>query len=474
MVVMRLSASLAHSCATLLGAAALVLTGCGGGAVSADKARGQVVAEAAGTSLSGATLDRWLLKAPIAPTKVAASGLVSAWLNTTLLIDAVRRDAPLDDAITTDSVIAEDAGRGMLTQYFVARARARPPVTEEQVDSLLSLDQVRVFQQIVVRVKPGTDTGTIRKIGNSTRSLATKLQAGGDFTAAVKQYSEDTLTRSRNGFVPAITETEMAGQLRPIWNLQPGVVAPPVPGRDGFHILRRATRDEARPLLKEWLAPRLARRADSLFVDSLARARAIVIAPDARLRVRAMALEPVAISSGGPLVTWKGGSLGPAEVRDAVLMLPPDKRVEISDASDTNAAQFLTGLARRDILMPLVSSDPPPNAAARATLVPEYRRMVDSLRAIVKRMPANLSAGDAATQWVDSVLARRAPFLPLPGSLASVLRGRSNVAVNQPVLDGVLRGALPRWQEAHRADSTMRGGAGAAPPAAPTGGVPPQ
>ncbi len=473
MVAMRLSASLARSCAAIFGAGAFFLTGCGGGAVSAGKARGQVVAEAAGSSLSGATLDRWLAKSPVAPTKVVASGFVSAWLNTTLLIDAVRRNATLDDAVTTDSVIAADAGRGMLTQYLIARARARPPVTETQVDSLLALDQVRVFQEIVLRVKPGTDTASIRKVRDNARSLARKLQSGGDFTAAVKQYSEDSVTRARNGFLPAITEAGMGGALRPIWNLQPGVVAPPVTGRDGFHLLRRATRDESRPLLKEWLAPRLARHADSLFVDSLAKAHDIVIAADARLRVRAMALEPVTVSAGGPLVTWQGGSLSPAEVRNAILMLNPEQRVEISDASDTVATQFLTGLARLDILMPLVSSAPPPSAEARTMLGPAYHRMLDSLRAIVKRMPANLSAGDAAAQWTDSVVARRAPFLPLPGSLAGVLRGRAKVTVNQPVLDGVVRGSVPRWQEAHRADSTARGAGAEPPPAVPASGVPP-
>jgi hypothetical protein len=83
----------------------------------------------------------------------------------------------------------------------------------------------------------------------------------------------------------------------------------------------------------------------------------------------------------------------------------------------------------------------------------------------VKRMGPNLSAADAATQYIDSVLARRAPFLPLPGSLAGVLRRRSIVKVNRPVLDGVIAGAAAPWQEAHKNDTTVKRGAAPPPPA---------
>jgi hypothetical protein len=471
MVAMRPSTSLVRSCATLVATSVFLLTGCGGGAVAPDKARGQAVAEAAGGRLSGADLDRWLLKSPVAPNKVVASGLVSAWMNTALLIDAVRRDVVLDDPATTDSVIAEDASRGMISQFLAARFARRPPATEMQVDSLFASDRVRVFQQIVINVKSGSDSTAIAKTYTTARVLVGKLQGGGDFTAAVKQFSEDTATRARNGYLPALTKADLPARLAPVWNLQPGGVSPPVAGGAGFHILRRATRDESRPALKAWLTPRLAQRADSLFVDSLARAHDIVIAADARLRLRATALEPVTLSEGGPLVIWKGGSLGPGAVRTATLMLLPAERAALSDASDTIATQYLTGLARRAILMPLVSKDPPPNAEARAALAPRYRQTLDSLRAAVKRMPAGLSAADAAARYVDSVLAQRAPFLPLPGALASVLRGRGKVTVNRPVLDGVVRGAGPRWQEAHKNDSTTKGGA--PDPAARPNGTPP-
>lgn len=462
MVAMRFSASLARSCATLVAAAAFVLAGCNGGGVAPDKARSQVVAEAAGGSLSGATLDGWLRKWPSAPDKVVGSSLVSGWINTALLIDAVRRNARLDDAATTDSVIANDAAGGMIAQFLIARAARRPPVSDKQVDSVLTLDRVRVFQEIAFRLRSTKDTVAIRKIFAVAQVLAGKLQGGADFTAAVKQYSEDTAGRARNGFLPARAESELPGRLG-LWDLPPGGVSAPFGVGLGIHILRRATRDESRPGIRAWLGPRLSQHADSLFIDSLVRARRIVIAPDAPARVRAMALEPVNISEGGALATWKGGSLSPASVRDATMMLTPGERVALSDASDTVAAGYVLGLARRGILLPMINSEPPPDAEARAALAPKYHQLLDSLRAAVKRMGPNVSAADAATQYIDSVLARRTRFLPLPGALAGVLRRRNIVKVNRPVLDGVIAGAAAPWQEAHKNDTTAK--RGAAPPA---------
>jgi hypothetical protein len=464
MVAMRLSISFAPTCATLLAAGAFLLTGCGGGAVAPDKARGQVVAEAAGGSRPGAALDRWLLKSPVLPNKVVGSGFVSAWINTALLIDAVRRNTAIDDPATSDSAISDDAARGMVTQFMISHNGQLPPVTEKQIDSLLALDRVRVFQQIVFRAPPKADSATIRKIVLSARALVGKLQSGGDFAAAVKQYSEDTASRARGGFLPALTESDLPPALAPVWNLAPGNISPPVSGGGSLHIFRRAKRDESRGALKAWLAPRLAQRADSVFVDSLLHARGAVIATDARLRLRKMAVEPIAVSEGGPFVTWTGGVLTPAEVRQATLMLLPADRVALSDASDTVATQFLMGLTRRELILSLASKEPPPSAEARAALVPKYRRALDSLRAAIKRLPSNLSAADAAAQYIDSVLAQRAPFLPLPGNLAAILRGRGTVKVNQPIFDGVVQGASLHWRELHKSDSAPKNPA-AVPPA---------
>ena len=273
-VAMRNYSVLFRPGATVLLAGAVALAGCGGGtAIPPEKALTMPVAEAAGGQLSGAALDRWMVASKTAPGRAEASGLISAWLNDALLIDAFRHNLPLDDQLTFDSVILETAKRVASTHYFAVRDSQLPPITERQIDSVLDIDQARVFQQIVLRVKGKADTAAIRAVALRARTLHDKLVQGGDFTAAVKEFSDDTLTKAHNGFLTAITATDAAklgGRLAPLFTLAPNAISPiiPSPFEPALLIFRRATRAESRTGVKAWLAPILARRADIAFVDS--------------------------------------------------------------------------------------------------------------------------------------------------------------------------------------------------------------
>jgi len=459
---MRLVASLLDSRATLVAASALLLAACGGGAISPEKALTMPVVEVAGGSVKGEALARWLVAQKDAPTKAEANSIISAWINDALLVDAFRRNVALDEPATFDSVVMETAARTVVGQYFQKRDAGLPAVTERQIDSTLDIDQARVFQQIVIHFKGKADSASVAAFKTRVKGIHDKLKAGADFTAAVREYSDDSISKANGGYLPALSAAEMGERLSSLYNLAPNELSQIVqsPVSPAFIILRRATRKESRNGVKAWLAPRLARHADSLFVDSIARTKEMVIAADARLRVRAMAKEPVDLVDGPPLVTWKGGALTPAATRNGILSLAPIDRYSLTDAPDTVVTQFLTGLFRREILLPVAVTEPLPTAAIRSTYLTPYRRVLDSLKAVVSRFAGTLPPADAATAHIDSMMAKRSPFLPLPGALANVLRARSPVKVDHAVLEAVVRGALPRWQELHKPDSTAKKSAG--------------
>jgi PPIC-type peptidyl-prolyl cis-trans isomerase-like protein len=458
-------------------AGVIALAACGGTAIPPEKALTMPVAEAAGGQLSGAVLDRWMVASKNAPNRAEATGLISAWLNDALLIDALRRNRPLDDQVTFDSVILETAKRVASIRYFARRDSLLPPITERQVDSVLDIDNARVFQQIVLRLKGKPDSASIRAIFVRAGALRNKLAQGGDFTAAVKEFSDDSSTKAHDGFLTAITATDAArlgDRLAPLFRLAPNSVSPviPSPYEPAVIIFRRATRAESRAGVKAWLAPILARRADGAFVDSLTRAKKLTLAPDAVARARAIAAEPVTVTDNTPLATWDGGALSGAAVRVGILSFTPSDRAALTNAPDTTMTQYLNDLARREIVLPLIAPEPLPTPEIRAAYQPTYRRLLDSLRAIVGRLPSTLSAADAATQQLDSALVGHASFLPLPWSLAAVLRARSPVKVDQAVLDAIIHGVVPRWQTTHKDDSVTK----TAPPAAnqPPGALPPK
>ncbi len=404
-VAMRLSASLLGQRVTMLAAGLVLLAGCGGGAVSPEKARTQPVVQLLGGSLSGEVLDRWLVASKEAPTRAEATGMVSAWMNDALLIDAIRRNKALDDPATFDTVIMETAARTAVAKFFLARDSQYTPVTDRQIDSTLDADQARVFQQILLRVKGKPDSASIAALNARALALHDQLVKGGDFSAAVKTQSDDSASRSKGGYLAPVTAAQMGDRLAAVFNLAPGAISPVMrsPVAPAMVIVRRATRQEARQTVKTWLGPLFARRADSLFVDSVAKASHIVIPPDARIRARTMAHEPVTLVDGPPFATWKdGGKLSAATVRNATLALPPVDRYSLTDAPDTMVSQYLIQLARREILLPMVVKEPLPTAAVRASYLPAYRHVLDSLRAIVGRLPANLSrarCGDSAARF---------------------------------------------------------------------------
>jgi hypothetical protein len=473
---MPLSTSLVRlQCVVGAAAAWVSISGCSGGALSTEQARAATIAEVPGGKLTGASLERWLLKLPEPPGPISANVLVSTWINTALAIDAFRGNRSLDDSATVDAAIAPDAARGVSLQYFDRRDVGRPPVTDAESDSLAAVDNVRVFQQILVRTAATADSATRMAAIARAQALLKRAHDGANFAALAVEASPDSATRASDAFIPAITRDQLARlpqHMQQIWNLKPGDISFLIGSPVGVHIMRRATPEETRPRLKQFLAPILAHRADSVFIDSIARAHRIEVAPDARARVRVMALEPVIAADSSPMASWQGGTLSPATVRTATLMLDPASRARLSNGSDAAITSYLRDLATREIVLGVIAPGPRPTPEARAALAPSYRTAIAALHTTLDRLPATLSTGDAASQYVDSALAGTRS-LALPGALGGVLRSRATVRVDQNALQSVIRAVATEWRLKHASDSSAapaRPGSGAGssqPPGTP-------
>jgi len=463
----------------LLAVLPLLLAGCSGGKLSPEKARAAVVVEAGGAKLTGATLAGWLAQAPTPPTMISAALLVGTWLDATLLDQALRKGPPLDDSATVDLAIAPDAARGMMLDFWQKRAKARPPITNAQADSLADLDRVRVFQQLFVALPASLDSAAAAPVIARVRSLATRArEPGADFTALIREVSTDSATLAQKGFLPAMTRADLPEAISgAIWALRPGEVSGILGSSGGAHLFRRATRAEAQAGLKQWLAPQLALRAEQRFIDSLTNALGVTFSADAVVRVRAMAPEPVPAAEGGALVTWKGGELSATKVRSWLTMLGPNERAMLGTSSDSSAIRFLRELAQREIILGLVSPAPPPNAEARAVLAPQYRQSLDTAKARLKEVTAGRPEGEAGTAYLEAILIQRIFYRPLPGNLAGILRLRYSATVNSPALEGIVSASNTEWREKHANDSSQTGTpkppTGQAPLPLPGGTVPP-
>ena len=468
---MPLSAVSRRSLAAIAAVAASIsVAGCSGGGLSPAQARAATVATVPGGTLKGADLERWLLKLRQPPTGTTANVLISTWINAALAIDAIRRNVPLDDSATTDAVIVPDAERAMSVQYFADRDAKRKPVTDAEADSLADMDRVRVFQQVLVRFPPNADSATQMAALVRVREFERRAHNGADFGALAIEASPDSVVRKTSGYLPPITRDQtsrLPQTMQQIWMLNPGDISVVISSPAGFHLIRRATRAEARPRLKDYLTPILARRADSLFIDSVVTARRVVITPDARARVRALAMEPIVATDSAPLATWRGGSLTPGMVRSATLMLDPAERARLSNASDSIVAAYIKDIARRRIVISVVAPGPNPTPEARKVLGAAYHTALTGFRGVLATVPAALSPADAATRYLDSAIVTQRS-VSFPGALVEVLRTRARVRVDSLAVQSVLRAVAPEWSALHANDTTIP----ARPPAPPGGGRP--
>src|SRR5690606_26042892 len=141
-----------------------------------------------------------------------------------------------------------------------------------------------VFEHILWLVDwENADTAFVNQRARAAQGVARRLEAGEDFTALVREVTEDTLNRDNGGYLNAIQRSDLPESrfATAAWRLQPGEISGLVTSPAGLHILRRPPIAEARTQFKAWLAPRLARRADSVWVDSLSRAKQVTVASEA-------------------------------------------------------------------------------------------------------------------------------------------------------------------------------------------------
>lgn len=442
-------------------AAAILLVGCGKDAVPQDALDG-TVAEVGESKLTGKMLEQWLLKSPTPPVATTVGLIVGSWIDAALLQEAKAKGVALDDSAMTDAAVGPDAARGNILEFWAGRASARPAVTDAQADSLGKADNVRVLQHFFLAIPQGSDSVTVVGIANRARGILQRARAGEDFTALVKEASQDSATLASNGFLPAITREELPTPIRNVaWGLEPGAVSVIIPSQLGLHIVRRATTVESRVGYKAWLAPRFSRRADSIFVDSVTKAKQVVIPADAIARIRAMAPEPVTVAEGGPLATWQGGALSPEQARDWLVMLQAPERAALAGASDSAVKTLARELAQREIILGLAGASHQVSAKARGLLAPQYRAAVGEVMAEFSRRTASASGPAAATAFVDSLINGPSRYRPLPGALGGVLRARFPVTVNNDAIAEVLKATQTLWAELHANDSTATN----APPA---------
>jgi hypothetical protein len=448
----------------------LALAGCAA-LRDAFSAHAEVVGTAAGQTLAVERLASLVGRAPRIPVRPdVLTGVANVYLDYAVLATALGRGRDLHD-----SSLALASQWPLVVQlkwehYHQRLVADRGRVTAADADSAYRAGTVRLFQHILIRVPPSAvpmvEEQQKKKAEGVLRQVA--VRGGAGFGQLARQYSEDPGSKTRGGYLPATPR----GQFVPAfdsaaWALPPGGLSGVVRSPFGFHIIRRPPFAEVRDSFRVDLASSRGNHLDSLFFDSLTKARQLKVEAGAPARVRQAVPQIVtARDDRHTLATFRGGTFRVKDLARWLLALDPNDVRGIATASDDQLTQFVRLLAQRDMLLEQIDSAGVGLTAddwrhVRAEHDSGIGRLEGALRLSPQLLKDSAATPEARVRlamlhmdgYLDAAVTRgSAPFLPVPPFLAAALRRGETWSLN----DGGLARALDRAQAIRAADTTAR------------------
>jgi len=283
-------------------------------------------AEAGALKLPSDTLAR-ILAGPrgLRLTKDAATFVTNLWVDYALFAQASSSGKlPSDSASATKALWPEVAE--LRTQHWhdslVAR---RPQPAGGAVDSVYNGNEIRVFQHILIGANQKAtpqEKAAARKKADATLA---KIRKGADFGQLASQLSDDPGSKADQGFLPPspkgrfVPPFDSAG-----WKLNPGETSGVVESPFGYHIIKRPSAEAVQGRLAVFIGQQDAGKADSIYMESLARANNLEVAKTAPVDMKAALQNPEASkSSTKRLASFKSGELTVGEYLRWVRALPP-------------------------------------------------------------------------------------------------------------------------------------------------------
>jgi hypothetical protein len=206
-------------------------------------------------------------------------------------------------------------------------------------------------------------------------------------------------------------------------------------------------------------------KADSIYMESLARANNLEVAKTAPVDMKAALQNPEASkSSTKRLASFKSGELTVGEYLRWVRALPPQYNAQLKEANDSVLGQFAKVLSLNLLLLRQADS-----AKVQITgqewkeLYGRYTGAIDSLKLDMGLAGDSAKKGNAdlaVNQYFDKLVTGQIRLRPMPGALGTLLREQNRYRINDP---GVTHGLELALAQQQKRDSS---GAGVRPPGA--------
>ncbi len=369
-----------------------------------------------------------------------ADFITNVWVDYTLFAQAVARGDVLTDSATVAGAMWPQITELKATLWHDSLMAKRTVVGPDAVAQAYNAGDVRVFQHLLIR---SSETGTPEEKGAAqaqARKAIAAVKGGTSFAQVATQMSQDPGSARDGGFLPPGPKGRFVPQFDSVaWNLAPGQMSGVVATPFGYHVIRRPPLSEVQDRLDQYLRQSEVASLDSLYMDSLAIQRHLTIEPAApSLMKQAITSPDKEAKSTKALAVYDGGKLTVQEFLRWVRVLPPQVTGQLKTAPDSMLTRFARILSTNILLINQAdSAGVKPSAEQWAEMQSQYIAQLDTVKAHMDLGPAvdssasqgeRLKVADAKVDtYMDQILTGSKRFIPLPASLAMVLRERGKV-----------------------------------------------
>jgi hypothetical protein len=421
-------------------------------------------AEAAGQELSAERLAQIMGQTKgVQITREAADFVANVWVDYTLFAQALAQRKNLSDSSTVAETMWPQIAQVKGDRWFDTVLTRRLQLPAGAADSLYNAGQLRLVQHILYTVPQGAPESD--RVASQKKAEATlvRIRGGANFGALAAVESQDFQSARDSGFLPAsprgswVTSVDSA-----IWSLSPGGVSGLVESPYGYHIIRRPTAAEVHDRLQAYLEGQATTQLDSLYRDSVARARGLELTSSAVARMRAAIADPESQRhSSKKIVEFRGGGFTVEDFLRWIFALPPQFVQQLRQASDDQLKEIVTLFAQNTILLQQADSAGVSLSSAEWDALRQQQRAgIDTLRlalglgreisdsSVSESERTKLAALRLDTYFNDLVTGK-SRVRPMPATLSAWLRKNGSYRVNEA---GLAR-AVELAQTKQRADS---------------------
>jgi hypothetical protein len=324
-----------------------------------------VVAEAAGHQLTAGTAAALLAPNPQVPAELeVVRTLAAIWIDYTLLAEAVAQDSTFA-ALDLDAMTLPVRNEAVRVRLFQREVRADTVFNDEELSRLWEESgpgtEVSV-RHILLMIPEGATAAQHDSVRLQAEALRRRAAGGEDFAQLASTYSQEPSSAETGGDLGYFPRGMMVQPFEDaVFRLQPGEIAPVTETPFGFHVIKMEGRrmapltEAAAAEFRAMLAQQARMRADSLYVDSVARGAGLRIAPGAAAALREAGRRPASVrepaAAARELATYDGGRYTAADLAEPLRALTPQMQTWLSAATDADLEGAVRRLALERILL---------------------------------------------------------------------------------------------------------------------------